>query len=457
MYINMNKIISPRIASGTMELLPKEQILFQRMLAVITAWYERFGFVPLETPVFELKDVLLTKSGGETEKQVYFVQSTGSLQQGHEPELALRFDLTVPLARYVAQHERELYFPFRRYQIQRVYRGERAQKGRFREFYQCDVDIIGKDSLSHFYDAEIPAIIAGIFEELNVGDFTIHFSNRKILKGLLNSMGAADSEVQTLVLREVDKIDKIGKEKVSEAIINLGITSDNANVILGVITFQGTNSETLQYLSSLGIKDELFLQGVEEVSSLINSLNSMSVPENRTKFNLSIARGLDYYTGTVYETLINNHPEFGSVCSGGRYDDLASHYTKSNLPGVGISIGLTRLFDQLLSSDLLKDVAVSDAMTEVLIANVSSELRADYLELAVVLRKAGFKVSVYMDDAKLDKQLRYADKAFIPVVLFLGEEEKKNNSVIVKNMKSKEQKIVELSGIADAVRLSLGV
>jgi len=432
-----------------MELLPKEQIIFQRMIAVIQSWYEKFGFTPLETPVFEIKDVLLTKSGGETEKQVYFVQSLGSLQQGHEPELALRFDLTVPLARYVAQYERELYFPFKRYQIQRVYRGERAQKGRFREFYQCDIDIIGKDSLSPLYDAEIPAIIAGIFEELNVGDFTINFSNRKLLKGILNSMEVRDSDTQTLVLREIDKIDKIGKEKVSEALVNLGISSDNANIILRVVTLKGSNSEMLQALSELGVKDELFLQGMEEVSSLIDSLKSMNVKERRTRFNLSIARGLDYYTGTVYETVIDAHPEFGSVCSGGRYDDLAGHYTKSNLPGVGISIGLTRLFDQLLSSGVLKDVPA--AMTEILIANMAYELRADYLELAVVLRNAGFKVSVYMDSAKLDKQLKYADKARIPIVLFLGEEEKKNGTVVVKDMKSKEQKTVMLSSVADAV------
>ena len=346
-------MITPRTASGTFELLPREQMVFQHMFDVIRRGYERFGFVPIETPVFELKDVLLTKSGGETEKQVYFVQSSGGLQQGHEVELALRFDLTVPLARYVAEHERDLAFPFRRYQMQRVYRGERAQRGRGREFYQCDIDVIGKDKLNPAYDAELPAIIVQIFEELKVGEFTIHFSNRKILRGLLSGYEITDEEKQKLILREIDKLDKIGAAKVREAMMALGLADNAADDLLRLIAHQGSKDEVLAALNDLQVNDPLFQQGLAEVTQMVAMLRALGVPENRTRLNLSIARGLDYYTGTVYETLIDAHPEFGSVCSGGRYDDLASHYTKSKLPGVGISIGLSRLFDQLGANGLL--------------------------------------------------------------------------------------------------------
>ena len=345
--------IQPRTPPGTLELLPRDQIVFQHMVDVIRRGYERFGFVPVETPVFELKDVLLTKSGGETEKQVYFVQSTGSLAQGQAPELALRFDLTVPLARYVAEHERDLAFPFRRYQIQRVYRGERPQRGREREFYQCDIDVIGKDKLDPAYDAEIPAIIVQIFEELKVGDFTIHFSNRKILLGLLAGFGVTDTEKQGLILREIDKLDKIGADKARESIITLGLLDDHADNILKLIAHKGSKEEVLASLHALKSDNPVFQQGLREAELMVAALKALGVPENRTRLNLAIARGLDYYTGTVYETLIDAHPEFGSVCSGGRYDDLASHYTKSKLPGVGISIGLTRLFDQLNANKLL--------------------------------------------------------------------------------------------------------
>lgn len=343
----MASLIQPRTVPGTLELLPRDQMVFQHMMDVIRRGYESFGFVQIETPVFEAKDVLLTKSGGETEKQVYFVQSTGSLQQGHEADMALRFDLTVPLARYVAEHERDLAFPFRRYQIQRVYRGERAQRGRFREFCQCDIDVIGKDKLDSAYDAELPAIIAQIFTELGVQDFTIHFSNRKVLLGLLTGWGVTDGEKQKLALREIDKLDKIGADKVRAALLELGLNGDVADRLLRLIALKGDKDTMLAALREQNCGDALFQQGLAELEQMVTSLRALGVPEERTRLNLAIARGLDYYTGTVYETLIDAHPEFGSVCSGGRYDDLASHYTKSKLPGVGLSIGLTRLFDQL--------------------------------------------------------------------------------------------------------------
>ncbi|MER2520701.1 MAG: histidine--tRNA ligase [Bdellovibrionales bacterium] len=429
-------IIQPRTVPGTLELLPRDQMAFQHMLDTIRRGYERFGFVPVETPVFELKDVLLTKSGGETEKQVYFVQSTGAIQQGNEAELALRFDLTVPLARFVAEHERELAFPFRRYQIQRVYRGERAQRGRFREFYQCDIDVIGKDKLDPAYDAELPAIIVQIFEELRVGDFTIHFSNRKLLRGLLASYGLDSAETQKLILREIDKLDKIGAGKVRDSITALGLDPSKADILLGLVASKDGKRETLELLRAQECADPVFQQGLAEVAQMVDMLAALGVPENRTRLNLAIARGLDYYTGTVYETLIDAHPEFGSVCSGGRYDDLAGYYTKSKLPGVGISIGLTRLYDQLSANGLLPQVTSS---VQALVTQLDQTLSADYLALAAELRRAGLNVEHYLEPAKLDKQLKYADKAGIPYALILGPDEKAKGVVVVKDLAAKTQ------------------
>ncbi|MDR3450898.1 MAG: histidine--tRNA ligase [Alphaproteobacteria bacterium] len=447
-------MITPRTAAGTLELLPREQRVFQHMFDIIRRGYEKFGFNQIETPVFEMRDVLLTKSGGETEKQVYFVQSTGGIQQGHEADMALRFDLTVPLARYVAEHERDLAFPFRRYQMQRVYRGERAQRGRFREFYQCDIDVIGKDKLSPAYDAEIPAIIVQIFEELKVGDFTIHFSNRKILRGLLAGYGVEDEEKQKLILREIDKLDKIGADKVHEAMVSLGLTNIQAQQLLSLITSQGTKDEIVELLRVLDQKpNEVFAQGLAEVTQVVETLRAMGVPEKRTRLNLSIARGLDYYTGTVYETLLDAHPEFGSVCSGGRYDDLAGHYTKSNLPGVGISIGLTRLFDQLNANGLLPP---APATVQILVAQLDPALAPHYLALATELRSAGFTVEAYLEPSKLDKQIKYADKAGIPVVLLLGGDEQAKGTVVVKDMAQKTQSDVARGDLAATLRGILG-
>ena len=424
-------LIQPRTVAGTLELLPRDQMIFQHMLDTIRRGYERFGFVQIETPVFEVKDVLLTKSGGETEKQVYFVQSTGALAQGHEADTALRFDLTVPLARYVAEHERDLAFPFRRYQMQRVYRGERAQRGRFREFYQCDIDVIGKDKLDPAFDAELPAIIVQIFEELKVGDFTIHFSNRKVLLGLLAGFGLDDAEKQKLVLREIDKLDKIGHAKVREAITALGLSEAQADSVLSLIAFQGSKEEALSLLREQKSEHPVFVQGLQELTQMVAALKALGVPEKRTRLNLAIARGLDYYTGTVYETLIDAHPEFGSVCSGGRYDDLASFYTKSKLPGVGISIGLTRLFDQLNAHKLLPPVPNT---VQILVTQMDTQLSANYLELATELRRAGFTVENYLEPAKLDKQLKYADKAGIPVAILVGGDEAAKGTVKVKEL-----------------------
>lgn len=446
-------LIQPRTPSGTLELLPRDQMVFQHMLDVIRRGYERFGFVQVETPIFELKDVLLTKSGGETEKQVYFVQSTGALQQGHAPDMALHFDLTVPLARYVAQYERELAFPFRRYQIQRSYRGERPQKGRMREFYQCDIDVIGKDKLDAAYDAELPAIIVQIFTELGIGDFTIHFSNRKILLGLMNGWGITDAEVQKLALREIDKLDKIGAEKVQALLVETGVPSDYAQKLLGLVALKGSKDEMLAALRGMGSQDATFLEGLAELTKMVESLRALGVPEARTRINLAIARGLDYYTGTVYETLIDAHPEIGSVCSGGRYDNLASMYTKSKLPGVGLSIGATRLYDQLASLGLLPPVSHT---VQILVTQLEVERSADYLALAAQLRNAGFTVENYLEPAKLDKQLKYADKTGVPLAILMGGSEIAAGTVLVKELAKKMQHEVKRDELVTFLRGLLG-
>jgi len=442
-------LIQPRTPSGTLELLPRDQMVFQHMLDVIRRGYESFGFVQIETPNFERRDVLLNKSGGETEKQVYFIQSTGALQQGREPEMALHFDLTVPLARYVAQHERELAFPFRRYQIQRAYRGERPQKGRMREFYQCDIDVIGKDKLDSSYDAEIPAIIVKIFNDLGIKDFTIHFSNRKILLGILESWGISEAETQKLILREIDKLDKIGNDKVRGALIGLGLDSDKAIKLLDLLSLKGSKEELLTALKEMGIEYPSFQEGLFELTKIVSSLKALNVPDEYTCINLAIARGLDYYTGTVYETLLDKYPEVGSVCSGGRYDNLASLYTRSKLPGVGISIGATRLYDQLSSLNLLPEVPHS---TQILITQMNASLSEEYLSLANELREAGFTVENYLEPSKLNKQLRFANKSGIPVAILIGDEEKEKNTILVKELYLKKQTEIKKEEIVEFLK-----
>src|SRR6476620_3356308 len=356
-----------RTMPGVMELLPLDQIALQDMLDTIRRNFERFGFLPIETPVMEFSDILLTKQGGETERQVYFVQSTGALEQGGKPDLALRFDLTVPLARYVAEHEHDLAFPFRRYQMQRVYRGERAQSGRYREFYQCDIDVIGKDTLSTRFDAEIPAVIAAVFEHLAIGDFTIHFNHRKLLRGYFEGLGIGDGEQQTAVLRELDKLDKRGPDAVRATLLGegYGLAQDVVDALMAFSQVRSNgHADALAKLGAFPQGTALFEEGRAELRAILAQLQALGVPEHRYALNLSIARGLDYYTGIVYETFLDAHPQIGSICSGGRYDDLASHYTRSRLPGVGISIGLTRLFFQLRDAGIVSAV---DSSVDVLI------------------------------------------------------------------------------------------
>jgi len=429
------------------------------MVDAIRRGFERFGFLPIETPTFELADVLLTKSGGDTEKQVYFVQSTGGLADGKRPELALRFDLTVPLARYVAEHEHVLNFPFRRYQIQRVYRGERAQKGRFREFYQCDIDVIGKDVLPLAYDVELPAVIFGIFKELGFGAFTIFINNRKLLKSLLDHTGIAGDD-HGFVLHEVDHLRKLGRAKV-EAALSARIPATQCSALLDALTRDWQQ-----------IRGELAgLDGASELERVYDGTLALGVPPEALKVDLSIVRGLDYYTGTVYETFLNDHPEFGSICSGGRYDNLAEHYTKSKLPGVGISIGLTRLFSQLLDAEqrAIRDNRAVEfnlstahrATAHAIVLNLDASLALDYARLAGELRAAGMNTEVYGGSDKLGKQFKYADRGGIPIALIVGSQEHAAGAVKIKDLRVVDTSIcnerqVPRSEVVSAVLALLG-
>jgi histidyl-tRNA synthetase len=448
-----------RTMPGVLELLPLDQIAFQRMLDTIRRNYERFGFLPIETPVIEHSDVLLTKSGGETERQVYFVQSTGALgaaaEKGGVPELALRFDLTVPLARYVAEHEHDLSFPFRRYQMQRVYRGERAQRGRFREFYQCDIDVIGKDSLSVRYDAEIPAVIYSVFRELNIGAFTIQLNNRKLMRGYFENLGVSDAEQQMLVLREVDKLDKRGADYVRETLTGeaFGLSADVAEKILAFVQVRSTSvDDAFAKLDALGSGSETFEQGRAELKEVLAMIRDFDVPETHFALNLSIARGLDYYTGTVYETTLNDHPGIGSICSGGRYENLAGQYTKSHLPGVGISIGLTRLYWQLRDAGL---ISTAQSTVDVLVTQMDAAQLPAYLTLATELRNAGIATEVVLEGSKLGKQFKYADRAGIRFVIVLGEDEIAKGVVTVKDLRREDQFEVARTELVKTLRVEL--
>jgi histidyl-tRNA synthetase len=444
-----------RTMPGVLELLPLDQIAFQRMLDVIRRNYERFGFLPVETPVIEYSDVLLTKTGGETERQVYFVQSTGAMEQGEKPDLALRFDLTVPLARYVAEHEHDLSFPFRRYQMQRVYRGERAQRGRFREFYQCDIDVIGKDSLSIRYDAELPAVIYSVFRELDIGAFTIQLNNRKLMRGYFESLGVTDSEQQTLVLREVDKLDKRGADYVRETLTGEGfaLTAEAAQKILDFVQVRSTSlKDALSKLDALGPGPDTMEQGRNELKEVLELIHAFGVPETHYALNLSIARGLDYYTGTVYETTLNDHPQIGSICSGGRYENLAGQYTKSHLPGVGISIGLTRLYWQLRDAGL---IGTARSTVDVLVTQMDAAQLPAYLAVASELRAAGIATEVVLDGGKLGKQFKYADRAGIRFVIVLGEDELAKGVVTVKDLRREDQFVVARSELIKTLRVEL--
>ncbi|OKZ74163.1 MAG: histidine--tRNA ligase [Clostridium sp. 26_22] len=432
----MNKSkTEPRTLAGFMELMPNEQILFEQIKQKIEKTYQKFGFLPLDTPILELSKVLLAKAGGETEKQIY------RFEKG-DTDISMRFDLTVPLAKYVAKNYGNLSFPFRRYQIGKVYRGERTQKGRFREFYQCDIDIIGDGELSVINDAELPSVIYNIFKELGFDDFTIRINNRKILNGLFESLN--QKENATEILRIIDKIEKIGKEAVIEELEKIEIPSDAINKIMDFIEIEGTTDEKLQKLNELNIKNEEFEKGLDELTQVVKYVRIFGIPEANFKVDLTIARGLDYYTGTVYETFLNQYRELGSVCSGGRYENLAEYYTDKKLPGVGISIGLTRLFYKLNELQLIK--AEKKSIAEVLVVPMVQDLTVP-IQIATDLRKKGISTEVYLNDKKIKAKMKYADKLEIPYVIVVGEDEINSGIVKIKNMKTGEEKETSIQNI----------
>ena len=436
--------IKPRTLSGFMELLPAPQTQFERMLEKLRATYSLYGFTPLDTPIIESAEILLAKGGGETEKQIYRFTKGDS-------DLALRFDLTVPLAKYVALHYADLAFPFRRYQIGKVYRGERAQRGRFREFYQCDIDVIGDGKLDISNEAEIPAIIYQAFTSLGLERFKIRVNNRKILTGFYAMQGLAEQSGE--IMRTVDKLDKIGPEKVRALLIEGGVAEAAADEILKFIAITGENEEVLAALEGYRGRDPIFDQGLDELGTVVKYLGSFSVPADHFAVDLTIARGLDYYTGTVYETVMLDHPEIGSICSGGRYDNLAEYYTDKKLPGVGISIGLTRLFYVLGEQGYLNDDLVT-APADALILPMTEDLSAA-IAFATQLRQAGVRAQVYGEQKKFKGKMSYADKLKIPYVVFLGEDEIKSGVVKIKDMTTGDQQVLSpaeaVQTIADAM------
>ena len=444
-------MIRPHTLSGFMENLPAPQIQMERMMEILRTTYSLYGFTPLDTPVIEDAQILLAKGGGETEKQIYRFAKGDS-------DLALRFDLTVPLAKYVALHYGELTFPFRRYQIGKVYRGERAQRGRFREFYQADIDIIGDGQLDILNEAEIPSIIYKTFTDMGLHRFQIRVNNRKILNGFYAMQGL--SAVSGDVMRTVDKLDKIGPDRVRACLIDeVGIAPDAADEILRFIAIRGSNAEVLDALEAYRGREAVFDQGLDELTAVTKYLAAFGVPEENFAVDLTIARGLDYYTSTVYETTLLDHPEIGSICSGGRYDNLAEYYTNKKLPGVGISIGLTRLFYVLGEQDYLNP-AMNTSPADVLILPMTEDLSAA-VTFATALRSAGIRAQLYGEKKKFKAKMTYANKLKVPFVVILGEDELRGGLYSVKNMSTGEQHALTLEAavaeISDAVRANRNV
>ncbi len=435
--------LKPRTLSGFMELLPRRQVQMERVMDTLRKTYARYGFTPLDTPLIEASEVLLAKGGGETEKQIY------RFTKG-DTDLSLRFDLTVPLAKYVALHQNELTFPFRRFQIGKVYRGERAQRGRFREFYQADIDVIGDGALDIINEAEIPAIIYETFSALGLKRFRIRLNNRKVLNGLFAALGLEEQAGD--VMRTIDKLEKIGPEKVKAILVDdFGVPAGTADQLLELLAVE----EPLEALAGWKGKDALLDKGVEELETVVKYLGAFGVPEDHYQVDLTIARGLDYYTGTVYETVMLDHPEIGSICSGGRYDNLAEYYTDKQLPGVGISIGLTRLFFVLEDQGYLNDDLLT-APADVLVLPMTEDL-SPAIAAATALRQAGLRAQLYTENKKFKQKMSYADKLGIPFVLLLGEDEINQGKVSLKNMTDGAQALCSVEEAAVEIAKTLVV
>lgn len=441
---NMTKInkVEPRIMSGFMELLPAEQIVFNKYLAIVKDTFEEFGLLPMDTPIIERSEVLLAKIGEDTKKEIY------RFKKGDD-DISLRFDLTVPLARFVAMNQARLTFPFRRYQIGKVFRGERPQRGRYREFYQCDPDIIGNGSLGLTSDAEIPAIVNRIFSKFDIGEFVILTSNRKILNGLVDSLGWTEKTDE--VLRIVDKLEKIGQDTVKQELLNLDISLNGVLQIIEFVNIRGTNEEIVRSLRKMKVVNKTFSEGIDELEFVVKTAIEFGVPEGNIKIDLSIARGLSYYTGTVYETKMLNDKISGNVCGGGRYDNLVEGYSEQSFPGVGISLGLTRLFSQLLSAGLIN--TERSAIANVLVAPMDEKMTFP-LEVATAFRFQGIPTEMYTENDKFRKKMNYANKIGVPYVAIIGSDETIAKKVSLKDMKTGEQKTVSVD---EAIEILKGI
>lgn len=432
-------LVKPSILPGTMELLPHEQLIFNKMKDIIRETYELFAFLPIDTPALEKTEILLAKGGGETEKQIYNIANTST-------ETSLRFDLTVPLARYVSMHEHELKFPFKRYQIAKVYRGERNQKGRYREFYQCDCDIIGDEKLSKLYDAELVKIISIIFRKFGFDKFTIMINNRNIMNGFLKSQGVEDT---VEAVRALDKYDKIGRDSLEELLINQGIKADSVKNIIDLIEFEGTNEETIARLEGLGIDNEIFLKGLSEMKEVLENIKLFNVDKNNYKFTLKLQRGLDYYTSTVIETVLDDYKELGSVAGGGSYENLTQFYSKRELPGVGISIGLTRLFFQLSEKNILPKFESEEKSFLVAPLDIDMSYVISVLNELHVL---GAHSEVLYSKMKMKKIFDFAESYSFDYIIFLGQEELENKKLSVRDLNSKENISISIDELKTLIK-----
>lgn len=429
-------IVKPSTIAGVMELLPEDQLVFDKFKNTIEDKFKKYAFLPIETPVIEKDEVLFAKGGGETEKQIFRIDSESK-------NMSLRFDLTVPLARYVSEHFSNLNFPFKRYQIAKVYRGERNQKGRYKEFYQCDIDIIGNDKLSIYNDAQLPLVIYEIFKELDFDGVKFHINNRKVLNGFLNSLDIKDTEE---VLRIIDKIQKIGYDKTKSLLMELSLEEDICDEILQFISNKNSNKEIIEELKTKDLND-LYKEGVSELEKVYNYMIEFKIPDNNIMIDLSITRGLDYYTSTVYETFLEGYEEIGSVCSGGRYDNLASNFSKQKLPGVGMSIGLTRLFYQF------QNIGIVDKFREnyldVLLIPMKEEYNFYLIELLNKLRDKEIKSDIYLEDSKMKKKFNYADKINAKHVVIVGDDEFNLKKYSLRDMKTGSQETLGLEELVE--------
>jgi histidyl-tRNA synthetase len=444
--------VKPSLLRGfDQEYLPAEQLQFNHLLDIMRRTFEGYGFLPIETPSAERREILTSK--GAVEKEIYALTRLAEAEDDDAATKgALRFDLTVPLARYVAMRERELAFPFRRYQMQRVWRGEtpQANKGRFREFYQCDIDIIGREKLSYLAEAEIPSVIYSVFKEMAIGEFRIRINNRKVLRGLLE-MYAVPEKATAEVLRVLDKMEKIGPNEVLKQLMDLGVTTDEGRDLIHHMSEKRSTDEILKELAGLhGAKSDTYGEGVKQLTEVVAGIRAFGVPDSAFAVDLGVVRGLDYYTGTIYETILTKYPELGSICSGGRYDDLASYFTDTKLPGVGISIGLTRLFAKLKEANLLQPLPRTPA--EVLVTTMDHQFLDKYLKMAAALRAAGINTEVYLEAAKLDKQLQYASRKEFRVALIAGGNEFAKNVVQLKDLSARESREVPIDNVVAPIK-----